>query len=99
MSSLVGEGLSARNAVADMMNPGVQYPHWDASAATKACCKASRVPSGASDSTVSIFASCASIARIEQEYTRLPFTSTVHAPQVARSHTCFAPVKIGRAHV
>src|SRR5260370_28475486 len=84
---------SLSNATADMIWPDVQYPHWYPSWATNpACigCNASGVPRPSM--VVSSSPSCIK-ARLRQEFTRLPFTCTVHAPHCPWSQPFLVPVR------
>src|SRR6267378_1091377 len=84
---------SLSNATADMIWPEVQYPHWYPSLATNAACigcNASGVPR---PSMVVISSPSCIKARLRQEFTRLPFTCTVHAPHCPWSQPFFVPVR------
>src|SRR5262245_42562709 len=90
--SAVGVGCFSSSAVQAMTKPGVQNPHCCASLSQNACWTGWSLPFCSSPSTVRIFLPCASMASVVQEYTGLPSTIIVQAPQVARSQTRLAPV-------
>ena len=86
--------LGRAGALAAMIMPGVQKPHWSAACSTNACwIGCSRSPS-ASPSTVSTCLPAASKARKVQALTGSSSTRTVQAPQIcdiARPHRAEQP--------
>src|SRR5258708_12390451 len=83
---------SLSNATADMICPDVQYPHWYPSQATNAACIGCNAPGEPRPSMVVISAPSCIKARLRHEFTRLPFTCTVHPPHSPCSHPFFFPV-------
>ena len=80
-SARVGAGLASNSARADMIMPGLQYPHCAALSSKKDCWIGCRFPSASMPSMVRISCSLARIARIEQEWMALPSINTVQQPQ------------------
>src|SRR5256886_15724535 len=66
-SSSVGAGVSRRRATIDMIWPGVQKPHWNASASMNARCTGWSSPSFASPSIVSTRLPSHATASVMQE--------------------------------
>ena len=93
ISSREGEGFSCRRAVADMMKPGVQKPHWSAARSTKACCTLVSCPSFASPSTVVMCMPSSSGASTRQALIGLPSTITVQAPHSPAPQPSLVPVR------
>src|SRR4029077_18416309 len=83
---------SSRSFTADMIWPGVQYPHWNASCSTNAACTGCSSPSAARPSIVVTSRPSHATASVRHASTRLPSTHTVHAPHVPWSHPFFDPV-------
>src|SRR5579859_3936923 len=83
---------SSRSFTADMIWPGVQYPHWNASCSTNAVCMGCSSPSAARPSIVVTARPSHATASVRHASTRLPSTHTVHAPQVPWSQPFFDPV-------
>src|SRR5437764_1513549 len=76
ISSLVGCGFAATSAAAETTWPGVQKPHWTASARTKASTRGwSRRPS------IVVTSPSTACASVMHESCGTPSTWTVHAPQ------------------
>ena len=72
---------SSTQPIADIIWPGVQYPHWNASKSTNAFCIGWSWPSGpVRPSIVVTRRSRAITASVRQERTRRPSTCTVQAP-------------------
>src|SRR6266853_4582186 len=84
---------SLSNATADMICPDVQYPHWYPSWATNAACIGCNASGAPRPSMVVISPPSCIKARLRQEFTRLPFTCTVHAPHCPWSQPFFVPVR------
>src|SRR5580704_1237159 len=82
---------SSSSFTADMIWPGVQYPHWNASCSTNAACIECSSPSAARPSIVVTSRSSQVTASVRHASTRLPSSHTVHAPQVPWSHPFFEP--------
>src|SRR5208337_4155923 len=80
-----------------MIIPGVQKPHWSASCSTKAFCKRPSSFPCARPSMVMIFFPWAFTARVMQEQTARPSSSTVHAPHSPWSHVRLVPVRFRRS--
>src|SRR6266853_1423815 len=75
---------SSSSFTADMIWPGVQYPHWNASCSTNASCTGCSPPSAARPSIVVTSRPSQVTASVRHASTRLPSTRTVHAPQQPR---------------
>src|SRR5690242_6666052 len=78
----------------DMICPGVQYPHWNASWSMNACCSGCNGPSSES-ARPSMVVTCAPSRRtasVRHPLTRRPSTRTVHAPHAPASQPFFVPV-------
>src|SRR5260221_8133994 len=93
ISLCVGCSFSSNNFTADIMKPGVQYPHWTAPCCTKASCTGWSCPSVASPSTVMISAPCARGAGTRQAITALPSRKIVHAPHSPSAQPSLVPIK------
>src|SRR4051812_28391228 len=86
-------GSSVSSACAVVMKPGVQKPHCNAWCLRKAFCNGVRSASLDRPSTVVILVPSACTARIRQERTASPSTSTVQAPQTPCSQPMWVPVR------
>jgi hypothetical protein len=90
MPNLLADGspFASTSAAAETICPGVQKPHWSASARTKAptsgCSRSPSIVVTSRPSTV-----CASVMH---ESIGTPSTWTVHAPQCPSKHAIFVPV-------
>ena len=94
ISSSVGTGLSARNAVTDTTKPGVQKPHCRPWWSAKACWTGLSDPSsGERPSIVVTSAPSAWAAKRRHERTAAPSRRTVQAPQTPCSHARCVPVR------
>src|SRR5690606_30201919 len=76
-----------------MRKPGVQKPHCSAASSRKTCCNGCSLEPRAKPSTVSMTASWACTASMRQEFTGLPLTITVHAPQLPFPQPSLVPVR------
>src|SRR6476646_1139598 len=86
-------GSSVSSAWAVVMKPGVQKPHCSAWCLRKDFCSGVRSASLDRPSTVVILAPSACTARMRQERTASPSTSTVQAPQTPCSQPMWVPVR------
>src|SRR5437867_12945242 len=91
-SSSVGCGFRSSSAAPTSIIPGVQNPHWRPCSSLNAAWIGWRPPSPVSPSTVVTSAPSAWTANIVQDFTGVPSTSTVHAPQPDVSHPTWVPV-------
>src|SRR5205823_6208329 len=88
-SSRVGSGSASTSAAAETIWPGVQNPHWSASARTKASTSGwSRRPS-----IVVTSRSPTVWTSVMHESTGTPSSCTVQAPQWPSAHATFVPVR------
>src|SRR5262249_8084040 len=85
------------NATADMIWPDVQYPHWYPSQAKNAACRGCKLSGVPRPSMVVISSPSCITASVRHEFTRLPFTCTVHAPHCPWSQPFFVPVNWSRS--
>src|SRR5580704_7512565 len=83
---------SSSSFTADMICPGVQYPHWNASCSTNAACTGCSSPAAARPSIVVTSRPSHATASVRHASTRRPSTHTVHAPHVPWSQPFFDPV-------
>ncbi len=89
-----GSGLVSSRALADMIIPGVQKPHWMAPDRTKASWMRWGFSGVPRPSTVMTSAPSRSAILVRQERTALPLTITMQAPHwPLRSQDCLAPVR------
>src|SRR5918999_5270861 len=88
ISSRLGDGFAATSAAAETICPGVQKPHWSASARTKAS------TSGWSCSPSIVVTSPGPTVwtSVRQESTGTPSSCTVQAPQCPSLQATFVPV-------
>src|SRR5882724_12676892 len=84
---------SLSNATPDMIWPEVQYPHWYPSQPTNAACMGCNASGVPRPSMVVISSPSCIKARLRHEFTRLPFTCTVHAPHCPWSQPFLVPVR------
>ena len=77
-----------------MIMPGVQKPHCSAWQSQNPCCTGCRWPSLARPSIVVTSAPSACTANMVHDFTALPSTSTVHAPQMPVSQPTCVPVRL-----
>lgn len=84
---------SSSSATADMIWPGVQYPHWKASCSQNARCIGCGSSPSASPSIVVTSRPSHVIASVRQASTLRPSTHTVQAPQVPWSQPFLEPVR------
>src|ERR1700730_5267887 len=94
ISCVDGSGFSSSRAFADMITPGPQNPHCREPKCSNNFCSGCRCSAVASPSMVSTSRPSTWPASIRQEFTGLPSTITVHAPQSPTSHPSFAPVRL-----
>src|SRR5215467_2300382 len=88
---------SLSNATADMIWPDVQYPHWYPSHAKNAACRGCKLSGVPRPSMVVISSPSCITASVRHEFTRLPFTCTVHAPHCPWSQPFLVPVNWSRS--
>src|SRR5262245_33459097 len=93
MSSSVGFGFSASNAVALMIIPLVQYPHWGTCSLMKAACTAfgADVDPRPSGVTTDLLCTLAIVSR--QDRVGRPSISTLQAPHCPRPQPNFVGVR------
>src|SRR5208282_4580427 len=94
ISSSEGDRVWAKSARAAISMPGVQKPHCSAWVSQKASCRMLKVSgSGAKPSTVSTEVPSAWTAKIKQERTGRPSSSTEQAPHTPCSQPVCVPVR------
>src|SRR5215813_6389240 len=93
ISISVGCGLLSSNAFAAKIIPGVQNPHCTAPYSAKAFCTGCNCSPWASPSMVVTSRPWASSAKIRQESTVLPSSSTVQAPHSPSLQPSLVPVR------
>src|SRR5262249_49768000 len=91
-SSSVGSGLASRRALAAIIMPGVQNPHCSPCSSLKPSCSGCSSLAVARPSTVEISCPSAWTASIVHDFTAVPSTRTVHAPQLVVSQPMCVPV-------
>ena len=74
-----------------MIMPAVQKPHWNACASRNACCIGCSAPSVRQPSIVVTSRPAARKAGIRQEWTGVPSSQTVQAPQSPASQPFLTP--------
>src|ERR1700682_4338445 len=92
ISRSVGFGLRSSSCLAAMIIPGVQKPHCRPCSSQNACCRGCKVVPLARPSMVVISAPSAWTAKMVQDLTLCPSTSTVHAPQLLVPQPTWVPV-------
>src|SRR5215213_8592463 len=92
ISSSEGRGVLLSSAVAVMIMPGVQNPHWRPCSLLNPCCN--RLRSAPLEIPSIVVTSCpfALTASTVQDLTGSPSRCTVHAPQLEVSHPQWVPV-------
>ena len=93
ISSRVASGFSSKRALALMMNPGVQNPHWSAWFSRTASCTGSSFPSQPTPSMVTTFRPSTAGAGTRQAVTALPSIITVQAPHSPIPQPSLVPVR------
>src|SRR3989442_7637033 len=94
ISSSVGSCFSFNSARLVSIIPGVQKPHWSPCSCLKAAWIGCSRPPAASASTVVTCWPSAWTASMVQDFTGVPSTSTVQAPQWVVSHPMWVPVSL-----
>src|SRR5580700_7440243 len=94
ISWVEGSAFSSSRAFADMITPGPQKPHCSEPKCSNNFCNGWRCSAVASPSIVRISRPSTWPTSIRQEFTGLPSTITVHAPQSPTSQPSFAPVRL-----
>ncbi len=93
MSSRVGRGFWSKSALAEMMNPGVQKPHWAPPWIIQAICRGWRHSGVPSPSMVVTLAPSGTLAiLVTQERTSLPSRITLQAPHWPCPQPILTPV-------
>ena len=85
-------GLRSSSAAAAMIIPGVQNPHWTASAAAKACCRACGLSALPRPSIVRTLLPVALLAGVRHARAAFPSTMTTQVPHVPSSQPSLVPV-------
>ena len=94
ISASSGEGFLSRRALADMMKPGVQKPHWTAPALAKEYTRAETPASSERASMVTTLPPSRSFIFVLQARTDFPSTMTVQAPQCPSLQPFLVPVSL-----
>src|SRR6266849_1477243 len=90
--SSFGLGFLSRSPFAVTIHPAVQKPQSAATRIWPTRCNGCRFFSSPTPSMVRIFLPAASVDKVWQEYSGVPSTSTLHAPQLARLQLRLVPV-------
>src|SRR5437870_1697092 len=90
--STVGLLFLSNSALAVTIQPGVQNPQSAATYMWPTRCSGCRLRSSPSPSTVRIFLPTTSVASVWQEYSGMPSTTTLQAPQLPRLQLRLVPV-------
>ena len=80
-SANLGCGVVSKRETNRMINPAVQYPHCAACSSMKACWTGCKLASGPRPSRVVTLRPLTALAGNSQEFSGLPSTRTVQAPQ------------------
>src|ERR1700674_5218770 len=91
--SSFGLGFLSRSPFAVTTHPAVQKPQSAATRIWPMRCNGCRFFSSPTPSMVRIFLPTASVAKVWQEYSGVPSTSTLQAPQLARFQLRLVPVR------
>src|SRR2546426_2427590 len=92
-SSSDGSALRSSSALPTSIIPGVQKPHWRPCSSLNATWTGSSSAPAASPSTVVTSRPSACTPNTVQDFTGVPSSSTVHAPQLVVSQPSWVPVR------